>query len=177
MRSAQAVLSIAAMTWGCIGSGVHAQSPDVGSIVSTYKHHIDQIRKMGEAIEPGATARIHIDGRQDRPASSGQIGESATGASTRDPFAQTPLMLHGGGASGNGGVTGPLPDMKLRGLAVRKGASVALIEISGVGIVTLRTGEEVTVRADQQPLTLLLKRINASSIEVEAGQTQKIVVR
>lgn len=154
-----------------IGGCLAAETPALQTAVEVMQRHKDLWRQTEAQIEPGKAA-----------ATQGARAERAmpVGPGTaRDPFAETELMLQGlGGFQGGDIAAGRMPNLRLRGLA-RNGrdGGVALLEIEGVGTFMLRPGETVTLRNEQSPLTLRLKRINAASIEVEAGQAQQVVVR
>lgn len=125
------------------------------------------------AVEPGkpAAKEAHVT-REPQAKESGL-------SHARDPFALTTLMLQSGGSlQGGEGVAGKLPALRLRGLAQRSGEpGLALIEVEGIGIYMLRIGEIVTIRSEQNPLTLRLKRIHSGSVEIESGAGQQVVVR
>lgn len=145
------------------------QLPQVTELLQRHK---TLLRETEESVEPGrpTTKEAHATRAP-------QTKESGL-SHARDPFALTTLILQGGGAyQGGDGAAARLPVLRLRGLAHHSGqAGLALIEVEGSGIYMLRVGEIVTLRSDQTPLTLRLKRIHPSSIEIEAGSSQQVVV-
>lgn len=153
-----------------------AQTPALDKIpeVTEMLHrHQTLLRETVEGVEPGKSATKEAKSAMREPKSK----ESGL-SHARDPFALTTLMLPGGGTfqSGEGGA-GRLPALHLRGLAQHSGqAGLALIEVEGSGTYMLRVGDIVTVRSEQNPLALRLKRIHTSSVEVEAGSSQQVVV-
>lgn len=178
MRSDYVVVCALAMALGLPTCEIaQAQQATIQTITDMYKQHHEQIRTLSEAVEPGSQAQEQLGIRHARAGTQSAANQSSTGIPARDPFALTPLMLQSGGSFSGGSSAGPMPALKLRGIARRGGISVALIEIDGMGTLVLRVGETVTVRNDLQPLVLQLKRIHASSVEMEAGQTKQIVVR
>lgn len=155
---------------------VVAQTPALDKLLpqvtELLQNHKTLLRETVETIKPGSASARELHATREP-----QTKESSM-IHARDPFALTTLILQGGNAlHGGDGTSGNMPVLRLRGLVQHSGqTSLALIEVDNSGIYMLRAGEIVTIRSNQTPLTLRLKRIRATSIEVEIGSSQQVVV-